>query len=38
MTAWVEAGASLAKGFDGFLGVTFEAWIGPRNTADTVAA
>ena len=31
MTAWVEAGASLAKGFDGFLGV---GWVRPHESSD----
>ena len=31
MTAWVEAGASLAKGFDGFLGV---GWVRPARDSD----
>ena len=31
MMAWVEAGASLAKGFDGFLGV---GWVRPSEGSD----
>ena len=31
MVAWVEAGASLAKGFDGFLGV---GWVRPGEASD----
>jgi uncharacterized protein len=31
MIAWVEAGASLAKGFEGFLGV---GWMRPRESSD----